>query len=111
MPVDDIDTPALVLDLDAFHANLDLMANFAAQMGVKVRPHAKTHKSPVIAKLQIPGESASSRSPSRDARLTVKLSRLAGLSRIAEVAVCVDAAQGVRLLEATAEVPHGLCKH
>jgi D-serine deaminase-like pyridoxal phosphate-dependent protein len=45
--------PALVLDLDAFHANLDLMANFAARTGVKLRPHAKTHKSPVIAKMQM----------------------------------------------------------
>ena len=53
MSMDDIDTLALVIDLDAFHANLDLMANFALRTGVKVRPHAKTHKSPVIAKLQI----------------------------------------------------------
>jgi hypothetical protein len=44
MSADDIDAPALVLDHDGFHAKLELMANFAAQMGVKARPHAKKHK-------------------------------------------------------------------
>ena len=121
MSVDDIDTPALVIDLDAFHANLDLMADFAARTGVKVRPHAKTHKSPVIAKLQI-ARGAVGQCVQKVAEAEVlawggiadilvsnevisarKLARLAALSRIAEVAVCVDAAEGVRLLEAAAE--------
>ena len=121
MSIDDIDTPALVLDLDAFHANLDLMANFAAEAGVKVRPHAKTHKSPVIAKMQI-ARGAVGQCVQKVAEAEVlawggvadilvsnevvspkKLARLAALSRIAEVAVCVDAVEGVRRLEAAAE--------
>src|SRR5882757_1073407 len=53
MREDEIDTPALVIDLDAFEFNLDTMAALLAPTGVKLRAHAKTHKSPVIAKLQI----------------------------------------------------------
>ena len=48
MPYADIDTPALVLDLDAFERNLKRMADAVAKAGVRLRPHAKTHKSPVI---------------------------------------------------------------
>src|SRR5438034_8939244 len=51
--VDDIDTPALVVDLDAFERNLDLMANAARGAGVALRPHAKAHKCPDIAFAQI----------------------------------------------------------
>lgn len=48
-----IDTPALVLDLDAYERNLDRMAAFARRAGVRVRPHAKTHKSPDIGLAQV----------------------------------------------------------
>ena len=48
MPMSEIDTPALVIDLDAFERNLKKMADFVAKAGVRLRPHAKTHKSPVI---------------------------------------------------------------
>jgi len=50
-PVDAIDTPALVLDLDAFERNLDRMA--AASNGLRLRPHAKSHKCAEIARAQI----------------------------------------------------------
>ncbi len=46
-------TPALILDLDAFEANLKTMARFAKQAGLYLRPHAKTHKSVAMAKFQI----------------------------------------------------------
>ncbi|MDP2818275.1 MAG: DSD1 family PLP-dependent enzyme [Polaromonas sp.] len=52
-PAADIDTPALVIDLDAMERNLAAMATFAAQHGVKLRPHAKMHKSATLAKLQM----------------------------------------------------------
>jgi D-serine deaminase-like pyridoxal phosphate-dependent protein len=48
----DIPTPALVLDLDCFEHNLDKMAAHLQQR-VQLRPHAKTHKCPTIAKRQI----------------------------------------------------------
>ncbi len=49
----DIDTPALIIDLDAFERNLKLMADAAAKAGVRLRPHAKTHKSSVIGLKQV----------------------------------------------------------
>jgi D-serine deaminase-like pyridoxal phosphate-dependent protein len=48
-----IDTPALVIDLDAMARNLAAMAAFASERGLRLRPHAKTHKCAAIAKLQI----------------------------------------------------------
>ncbi len=48
MPMSDVDTPALIIDLDAFERNLKRMADTVAKSGVRIRPHAKTHKSPVI---------------------------------------------------------------
>ena len=48
-----IDTPALVIDLDAMEANLQAMADYARAHGIQLRPHAKMHKSATLAKLQI----------------------------------------------------------
>ena len=53
MSLAQVDTPALLIDLDAFEGNLKRMADFARKAGIRVRPHAKTHKSPDIAKRQI----------------------------------------------------------
>jgi len=46
-------TPALVLDLDALDHNIAEMARRAREYGVALRPHAKTHKSADIARLQL----------------------------------------------------------
>jgi 3-hydroxy-D-aspartate aldolase len=46
-------TPALVLDLDALERNIQTMAGFARERGVALRPHAKTHKSGHIARMQV----------------------------------------------------------
>ena len=51
--IGDIDTPALVLDLDAFEANLDSFHRQAAAAGLKVRSHGKAHRCPAIALRQI----------------------------------------------------------
>lgn len=48
-----LNTPALVIDRDALDRNIAAMAAFARQRGVKLRPHAKTHKSVEIARLQM----------------------------------------------------------
>lgn len=47
-----IATPALVIDLDALERNIARMAAFASERGLRLRPHAKTHKSARIARLQ-----------------------------------------------------------
>jgi D-serine deaminase-like pyridoxal phosphate-dependent protein len=49
----DLDTPALVLDLDKLEQNIAAMKASLASTRVAARPHAKTHKSADIAKLQI----------------------------------------------------------
>lgn len=51
--VDAIDTPTLVVDLDAMERNLQRMADFAAGRGLRLRPHAKMHKCAELARLQM----------------------------------------------------------
>jgi D-serine deaminase-like pyridoxal phosphate-dependent protein len=51
----DLDTPALCVDLDKLEQNIATMRTRLAEMKVASRPHAKTHKSPAIAKLQLAG--------------------------------------------------------
>jgi len=48
-----IPTPALVVDLDAFEANVKKMADHCRQAKCGFRPHAKTHKCPAIAQRQM----------------------------------------------------------
>jgi D-serine deaminase-like pyridoxal phosphate-dependent protein len=48
-----IDTPALVVDVQGVEANIAEMARHMATRGVALRPHAKTHKSPDIARMQL----------------------------------------------------------
>ena len=49
----EIDTPALCVDLDALEANLATMQQTVSRNGIASRPHAKTHKCPAIARLQL----------------------------------------------------------
>ena len=52
-PLDRIDTPALLLDLDAFDSNLEQLDHALEGTKVSVRPHAKSHKCPEIARIQV----------------------------------------------------------
>lgn len=49
----ELDTPALCVDLDALEANLATLQQTVVRNGIASRPHAKTHKCPAIARLQI----------------------------------------------------------
>src|ERR1700749_3417479 len=120
MREDEIDTPALLIDLDAFEANLDCMAALLAPTGVKLRAHAKTHKSPVIARLQMMrgavGQCVQKVSEaeilawggipdilvSNEVVGSTKLARLCALSRTAKLPVCADDAAQVAAIEAAA---------
>lgn len=53
MLLSDLPTPALLVDRARLHANLDAMQARAEAMNVALRPHAKTHKSPDLARLQL----------------------------------------------------------
>lgn len=46
-------TPALVLDLEAFEANIATMADWAKARSLGLRPHAKTHKCSTVARRQV----------------------------------------------------------
>ena len=48
-----IQTPALLIDYDVFHTNIIKMKKFVIDNNVKLRPHAKMHKSVDVAKYQI----------------------------------------------------------
>ncbi|MDE2333445.1 MAG: DSD1 family PLP-dependent enzyme [Rhodospirillales bacterium] len=121
MREDEIDTPALVLDLDAFDANLATMRDMLAPTGAKLRAHAKTHKSSVIALRQM-AHGAIGQCVQKVGEAEVlawggipdilvsnevvgagKLARLAALAKIAQVAVCVDDAAQVAAAETAAE--------
>ncbi len=49
----DYGTPALVIDMDVVEANIARIQALCDAAGVANRPHIKTHKSPVIAKMQV----------------------------------------------------------
>lgn len=107
-PVSAIDTPALVIDLDAFERNLDRMARFAHDTGIRVRPHAKTHKSPAVAWAQMArGAVGQCCQKVGEAEVLVaagipdvlvsnqvvgaaKVARLAALAKRARIGVCAD---------------------
>lgn len=53
MPVEDIATPALIIELDQFEKNVKTLKDFIQSHGVRLRAHAKTHKSADIARYQM----------------------------------------------------------
>jgi D-serine deaminase-like pyridoxal phosphate-dependent protein len=50
---EELETPALLVDLDRMDANLDRAAAYSEKHGVALRPHIKTHKSPLLAREQL----------------------------------------------------------
>ena len=53
MHISSLDTPALLIDLDRAEANLDRAASYARHHGLLLRPHTKTHKSPLVGRMQL----------------------------------------------------------
>ena len=113
-----IDTPALVVDLDAMERNLAAMAAFARVHGVRLRPHAKMHKCAAIARLQMAagaiGVCVQKTSEaealavagiddiyiSNEVIAPAKLARVAALARRVKLAIAVDSQEGVERLAA-----------
>jgi D-serine deaminase-like pyridoxal phosphate-dependent protein len=52
-PGETVDTPVMAVDFDILQRNLEEMAALAVEHGVALRPHAKTHKTPEVARLQL----------------------------------------------------------
>jgi D-serine deaminase-like pyridoxal phosphate-dependent protein len=53
MTIDELETPAVLVDLDVVERNVNAMADRARRHGVRLRPHAKTHKLPEIGRMQL----------------------------------------------------------
>ena len=51
--INDLDTPCLILDMDAVDHNMGVMSDYYQDKDVKLRGHSKNHKSPAIAHRQI----------------------------------------------------------
>jgi D-serine deaminase-like pyridoxal phosphate-dependent protein len=120
MPLSEVDTPALLIDLDALERNIARMQAKVAHTSIRLRPHAKTHKSTTIANMQIAaGAIGVCCQKVSEAEIMVdggvrdvfvsnevvgrkKLERLAALARRAKVSVCVDDAGNVEALAAAA---------
>ena len=108
MALEEVDTPALLIDLDAFERNLRRLADAVEGTPVRLRPHAKTHKCPTIALKQMAlgavgvccqkvGEAEAMVNGgvpnvlvSNEIVGVSKVARLAALARHAEVMVCAD---------------------
>ena len=124
-PLAAVETPALVVDLDAFEHNLDLMANAVHGSGLALRPHATPHKCPEVAKAQIArgavgiccqkvDEAAAFVAAgianvlvTREVVAPAKIVRLAALAKAATLGVLVDDAQVVPDLSAAATMAGG----
>ncbi len=48
-----LDTPCLVVDEEILHSNIQALQTFVSGMGLHLRPHAKSHKCPTLAKQQL----------------------------------------------------------
>ncbi len=117
----EVDTPALLIELDALERNIARMQERIEGTKLRLRPHAKTHKSTVIANLQVAaGAVGVCCQKVSEAEIMVaggigdvlisnevigaaKLDRVAALARRAKVGVCVDDFDNVQQLAAAAE--------
>jgi D-serine deaminase-like pyridoxal phosphate-dependent protein len=106
--IEELETPAIVVDASTLRENIQKMSAYAATRGLKVRPHTKTHKIPEIAHLQVAsGCSGITVAKTCEAKVmadaglddilvhypvfgTAKLERLAEIARARRIAVAID---------------------
>ena len=116
--IDELETPAVLIDCDVLESNIARQAGRAREAGVKLRPHAKTHKSPQIARMQLQaGAAGISLAKTSEAEVFAregfddiflaypvvgrgKPERLLALSDRIRLAVGVDSAAGAEALSA-----------
>ena len=122
MPLDEIATPALIVDLDAFEYNVETLRQHILAADVRLRAHSKTHKSVDIARYQIERGGACGiccqkvseaeamvRGGIKDVMVSnqvtdpTKIDHLAALAKHARILVCVDDADNIDLLSAAAQ--------
>jgi D-serine deaminase-like pyridoxal phosphate-dependent protein len=117
-----IETPSLLIDLPIMESNLRRMAEFFQDKPAKLRPHVKTHKTPILAHKQIEAGSTVGITAAKlgEAEVMIKagirdvlvanqivevtkIARLAGLSRHAMLTVAVDNVGNVEMLNQAGE--------
>ena len=116
----ELDTPALLIDLDKMEANIQTMAAYFSTVNAQLRPHVKTHKTPIISHKQIAagaigvtcaklGEAeAIIHAGIRDVLIAnqivgaQKIARLINLAKHSEIMVAVDNAQNVQAISEAA---------
>ncbi len=120
MPLEAVDTPALLIDLDALERNLKRLAQAVADKPIRIRPHSKSHKCPVIALRQMQSGAVGiccQKVGEAEAMVyggvpdvlvtneivgTSKIARLVALARQARVSVCADDVSNVSALNEAA---------
>jgi D-serine deaminase-like pyridoxal phosphate-dependent protein len=120
MKLCDLDTPAVVIDVDVMERNLRRMAEYCADHQMKLRPHTKTHKIPELARHQVAlgatgitvaklGEAEVMADAGLDDILIaypivgeLKLHRLIALARRARITVATDSLQSAREISSCA---------
>jgi D-serine deaminase-like pyridoxal phosphate-dependent protein len=124
MLVSEIDTPALVVDLDILERNLRRVSDYAREKGLRLRPHTKTHKSIRIARRQLDlGAAGLTVAKVSEAEVMLgaapadllvaypivgraKLERLAEVARRTHVTVALDSVVAARRLSEAASAAH-----
>lgn len=122
LSIAELDTPALIVDIDALDANIGYMAGLLRERGIGWRPHAKAHKSPAVAHRLLAagaigitcaklGEAeVYAASGVRDILVAnqvvgrIKTRRLANLAREADVIVAIDSIANARQIDAAAAI-------
>jgi D-serine deaminase-like pyridoxal phosphate-dependent protein len=118
--ISELETPALVIDLDKLDRNINKMAGYLKKADCNLRPHFKTNKCPAIAHRQLKagaigitcaklGEAEVLAKSGVDNILIAnqivdksKLLRLAGIARYANIIVAVDSEENIRDLSQAA---------
>lgn len=122
MRIDQLETPALLIDLDIMQRNLQRAADYTQRHGLRLRPHIKTHKTPSLARRQLDlgaagitvakvteAEAMFSAQP-EDVLIAYpvlgerKLMRLMQLAEQAEITVALDSEEAVKQLGEAADL-------
>ena len=121
MHVSEVDTPALIIEMGALERNIRRMQENVEGKKVYLRPHSKTHKSTVIANMQVASGAVGvccqkvseaeimANGGVRDIFISNevvgggKIKRVAALARRAKISVCVDELSGVQELAGAAD--------
>ena len=119
--IEDIETPALLVDMDILESNIRIMSDYFKDKKARLRPHFKTHKSPAISHMQIAaGAKGMTCAKLGEAEVLSaagvydilianqiadrrKITRLAGLARTSRISVCADNAENVADLSEAAQ--------